>query len=180
MIEDQLTGNYRKLPEFETVEAQELHGFLTKNETKLTESLADLVVKKYGIHDLKELRTKTNDRSLLNESGFGETKLNQLQTFFNILEKQETALQSNLDFVANLEEGSSDSEDPVFRKAAKTVFDEGPKHKIHVTRNKKTKNKEKAQAIVNCIENIKFVANMVSTIMQNVLKNKKGHIVLKI
>ncbi len=104
LSEEELTGNYCKLPEFETVKAQELHDFLTKNETKLPKSLADLLVKKYGIHNLNELQTKTNDRSLLNEIGFGENKLNQLQTFFTTLESQQTKLQSNLDIVATLEE----------------------------------------------------------------------------
>jgi hypothetical protein len=177
-----LTGNSCALPEFETVEAQNLHDFLTKNEIKLPKSLADLLVKKYGIHNLNELQTKTIDKSLLNESGFGENKLNLLENFFSTLDNQQTELQSNLDIVATLEEQSlkPGPVDPIFRKAANKVFGAGSKYKIDITQ-KNVSNEDKAQAIIDCIETRereeserrKIVADMVSSIMQNVIKNNQ-------
>lgn len=177
-----LTGNNCVLPEFKSVEAQNFHDFLTKNEVKLPRSLTDLLVKKYGIHNLDDLQTKVIDKSLLNESGFGESKLNQVEKFFSTLATQQTKLQANLDIVATLEKQSlkPGPVDPIFRRAANKVFSAGSKYKIDITQ-KNVSNEDKAQEIIDCIETRekeeserrKVVANMVFTIMQKVVKNNQ-------
>jgi len=66
---------------FLTAEAEELYYFLTKKKPYISESLAELVVKKYEIDDIPIIRTKMQDGGLKNNPafpGFGPVKQNQL------------------------------------------------------------------------------------------------------
>lgn len=113
---------------FDSKEAKEFHEKLTQSEPCLPKSLANLLVKNYGITDLDVLRKKTEEKDLLKETGFGLAKLGQVEEFFSSLDNKK--LEENLTEFSQKPTKNFVEIEQSFHKNANEVFSEKEDFKL--------------------------------------------------